>query len=148
MAEGKALLRIFQRGFEGALRDTRGLCGDSDATAVEGRERHFVAFTFVANAIHHRDRAIGEDQFAARGGTYAELLFFLANFKARSGFFYHDRGDSFFTLRWLGVDVNDGSVGGAAIGDPCFGSVQNVIVAAFDGFGLQCCGVRAGLRLG
>ena len=48
----------------------------------------------------------------------------------------------------MGVDVDDGGVGGSAIGDPGFCAVEDVFVAAEDGFGLQCGGVGAGLRLG
>src|SRR5580658_176698 len=46
------------------------------------------------------------------------------------------------------VDVNDGGIGGAAIGDPGFGAVEDVFVAVEDGFGLESGGVGAGLRFG
>ena len=48
----------------------------------------------------------------------------------------------------MGVDVDDGGVGGTAVGDPGFGAVEDVFVAAKDGFGLESGGVGAGLRLG
>jgi len=37
--------------FERALRDASGLRGDADAPAIQRRERYFVAFAFVADAI-------------------------------------------------------------------------------------------------
>ena len=46
------------------------------------------------------------------------------------------------------VDVDDGGVGGAAVGDPRFAAVEDVSVGAKDGFGLEGCGVGAGLRFG
>ena len=46
------------------------------------------------------------------------------------------------------VDVDDCGVGGATVGDPGFGAVENVFVAAEDGFGLEGGGVGAGLRFG
>ena len=46
------------------------------------------------------------------------------------------------------VDVDDGGVGGAAVGDPGFGAVEDVFVAAEDGFGLESGSVGAGLRFG
>ena len=48
----------------------------------------------------------------------------------------------------MGVDVDDGGVGGTAVGDPGFGAVEDVFIAAKDGFGLEGGGVGAGLRLG
>src|SRR2546421_7264846 len=47
VAEGQTLLRIFQSGFERALRNAGGLRGDANAPAIQSRERHFVAFAFV-----------------------------------------------------------------------------------------------------
>src|SRR5271168_362547 len=46
------------------------------------------------------------------------------------------------------VDVDDGGVGGTAVGDPGFGAVEDVFVAVKDGFGLEGGGVGAGLRFG
>src|ERR1700675_3852965 len=48
----------------------------------------------------------------------------------------------------MGVDVDDGGVGGAAVGDPGFGAVEDVFVAVESGFGLEGGGVGAGLRFG
>ena len=125
-----------------------GLRGDADAAAVERGESDFVAFAFVADAIGFGDFAIGEDEFAARGGVDAEFFFFLADLEARRAFFDDQRGDAFFAFRRIGVDVDDGGIGGAAVGDPGFGAVDDVFVALLDGFGLERGGVGAGLRLG
>src|SRR5580692_7433271 len=46
------------------------------------------------------------------------------------------------------VDVDDGCVGGAAVGDPGFGAVEDVFVAVEDGFGLEGGSVGTGLRFG
>src|SRR5271154_5716610 len=46
------------------------------------------------------------------------------------------------------VDVDDGGVGGTAVGDPGFGAVEDVFVAVEDGFGLESGGVGAGLGFG
>lgn len=46
------------------------------------------------------------------------------------------------------VDVDDGGIGGTAVGDPGFGAVEGVLVAVERGFGLEGGGVGAGLRLG
>ena len=148
VAEGHALFRIFESGFERALRDAAGLGGDADAAAVECGERDFVAFAFAADAIGFGDFAIGEDEFAARGGVDAEFFFFLADLEAGRAFFDDECGDAFFAFGRIGVDVDDGCVGGAAVGDPGFGAVDDVFVALLDGFGLQRGGVGAGLRLG
>ncbi len=107
-----------------------------------------VAFAFVADAICGGDFAIGERQFAARGGVDAEFFFFLADFEAGRAFFDDQRGDAFFAFGRIGVDVDDGGIGDAAVGDPGFGAVDEVGVALLDGFGLQRGGVGAGLRLG
>ena len=127
VAEGHALFRIFESGFERALRDAAGLGGDADAAAVERGERDFVAFAFVADAIGFRDFAIGEDEFAARGGVDAEFFFFLADFETGRAFFDDERGDAFFAFGRIGVDVDDGGVSGAAVGDPGFGAVDGRI---------------------
>ena len=148
MAEGEAFFRVFLRGFEGALGDAAGLRGDADAAAVEGGERDFVAFAFVADAVGDGDFAVGENQFAAGSGTDAEFFFFLAGFEAGRAFFNNQRGDAFFTFFGIRVDVDDGCVGGAAVGDPGFGAVEDVFVAAQDSFGLESGGVGAGLRFG
>ena len=148
VAERHALLGVFESGFERALRDAAGLRGDADAAAVERGERDFVAFTFAADAVGFGDFAIGEDEFAARGGVDAEFFFFLADLEAGRSFFDDQRGDAFFALRRIGVDVDDGCVSGAAVCDPGFCAVDDVFVALLDGFGLECGSVGAGLRLG
>ena len=148
MAEGVALLGVGAGGFEGALGDAEGLRGDADAAAVERGERDFVAFAFVADAIGGGNFAVGEDQFAAGGGADAELFFFLAGLESGRAFFDDQRGDAFFAFFGMGVDVDDGGIGGAAVGDPGFGAVEDVLVAAKDGFGLESGGVGAGLRFG
>jgi hypothetical protein len=48
----------------------------------------------------------------------------------------------------LRIDVDDGGVRRAAICNPRFRAVDDVFVAFADGFGGQCGGVGAGLRLG
>ena len=148
MAEGEALLRVFGGGFKGALGDADGLGGDADAAAVERGESDFVAFTFVADAIGGGDFAIGEDQFAAGRGANAEFLFFLADLEAGRAFFHDQRGDPFFALFRMRVDVDDGGIGGAAVGNPGFSAVEDVFVAAKDGFSLKGGGVGAGLGFG
>src|SRR5580700_4545281 len=136
MAESQALLGIFLRGFKSALRDAGGLRGDADAAAVERRESHLVAFAVVADAIGVGDFAVGENQFAASCGADAEFFFFFADFESRRAFFYDQGGDAFFALFGMRVDVDDGGVGGAAVGDPGFGAVEDVLVAGLRGFGL------------
>jgi len=148
VAEGHALFRIFERGFECALCDAAGLGSDADAAAVERGESDSVAFALAADAVGFGDFAIGEDEFAARGGVDAEFFFFFADLEARRAFFDDQSGDAFFALRRISVDVNDRCVGGAAIGDPGFGAVDDVFVALLDGFGLERSGVGAGLRFG
>ena len=140
--------RIRQRRFERALRDAARLRGDADAAAVERRKRDLVSFAFVADAIGHRHFAIGEDQFAARGGADAEFLFFLADLEARRALFHDQRGDSFFALWRIGVHVDDRGIGRAAVGDPRFGAIDDVLVALLHRLGLQRSGVGARLRLG
>jgi len=130
------------------LGDADSLRGDADAAAVERGERDFVAFAFIADAIGGGDYAIGEDQFAASGGVDAEFLFFFADFEAGRAFFDDDGGDASFAFGRLGVDVHDGGIGGAAVGDPGFGAVDDIGVAFFHGFGLQGSGIGACLRFG
>src|SRR6266852_5934657 len=148
MAEGHALLRPFQCRLESALRDAGGLRSDADAAAIERGERDLVAFAFVADAVFFGDFAIGENQLAAGGGVDAEFFFFFADLETRCALFHDDRGDSLLAFGRIGVDVDDGRVGHAAIGDPRLGAVQNIFAAAFHRFGLQGGGVRARLRLG
>src|SRR5580692_3476774 len=102
MAEGHALFRIFERGFECALRDAAGLGGDADAAAVERGERDFVTFAFAADAIGFGDFAIGEDEFAARGGVDAKFFFFFADLETWRAFFNDQRGDAFFAFGRIG----------------------------------------------
>ena len=130
------------------MSDTSGLRGDADAAAIEGGERDFVAFTFVAYALGDGYFTVGEDQLAASSGADAKFFFFFADFEARRAFFDDQRRDAFFAFRRIGVDVNDGGISGAAVGDPGFGAVDDVFVALLDGFGLQRGGVGAGLRFG
>jgi len=70
-----------------ALRDASGLRGDADAPAIQRRERYFVAFAFVADAIRYRHHAIVENQFTARGCTDTQFFFFLADFESRRPLF-------------------------------------------------------------
>ena len=68
--------------------------------------------------------------------------------KSRRPFLDDQRGDAFFAFRRIGVHVDDGRVGHAAIGDPGLCAVEDVSVALLHGYGLQRGGVGAGLRLG
>src|SRR5262249_39376824 len=92
--------------------------------------------------------AIVENEFAASGGTDAEFFFLLADSEAARAFFHDERGDAFFSFSGFGVYVNDRRVGGAAVSDPGFRSVDDVFVTPLDGFGLQSSGVGTGLGLG
>src|SRR5258708_15449030 len=147
VAKGHAFLGIFERRLESALRGAGSLRGDADAPVVQRRERYFVAFPFVADAIRGRNNAIGENQLAARRGADAEFFFFLADLESRRAFFHNQRGDSFFAFRRFRVHVDDRGIRRAAIGDPGFRTVEQVSLALFDGFRLQRGGVRTGLRL-
>ncbi len=89
-----------------------------------------------------------KDKFRARGGMDAEFLFFLAHFKAGRAALDDQRRDSFFALCRIGIYVNDGSVGHAAVGDPRLCAVDDVAVALAHCFGGERRCVRAGLRLG
>ncbi len=51
------------------------------------------------------------------------------------------RGDAFFSFGRIGVHINDGGIGSAAIGDPCFRAVDDVAVAFAHCFGLQRRGI-------
>jgi hypothetical protein len=148
MAKGETLFGIFQRGFKSALGDSNGLRGDADAAAIERGESDFVAFAFVADAVGGWHFAVSENQFAAGGGADAKFFFFLAGFEAGRAFFDDEGGDAFFAFFRMRADVNDGRVGRAAVGDPGFCAVDEVLVAAKDSFGLESSGVRACLRLG
>ena len=107
MAEGLALLCVSERRFEGALGDARGLRGDADASAIESRERDLVAFAFVADAIRHRNFAIGEGKFGAGCGVNAQFFFFLADVEAGRAFFDDQRGDSLLAFFRMRVHVDD-----------------------------------------
>jgi len=58
MAESHALLRPRKRGFKRALRNAGGLRGDSDAAAIECRERNFVALAFISDTIRQGLRSL------------------------------------------------------------------------------------------
>ena len=83
MAEGLPLLRVTQRRFERALRDSGGLRGDADSSAIKSRERDLVSFAFLADAIPRGHLAIGERKFGASRRVNAELFFFLADGESR-----------------------------------------------------------------
>ena len=119
------------------MRDAGGLRGDADAAAIERGERDFVAFAFVADAIGGGNFAIGEGEFGAGGGVDAEFFFFLADGETRRALFDDERGDSLLAFFRMRVDVDDGGIGGAAVGDPGFGAVDDVLVAFADGFGVR-----------
>src|SRR6266403_5319567 len=145
MTEGHAFLRPGHRGLERTLRNPRSLRGDADAPAIERRKCHLVAFTFVADPITGWHFAVGENQFAASRGINPQLLFLFAHLEPGRAFLDHDRGDSFFALRRVSIHVDDCRVGSPAIGDPRLGSVDDVLVALYEGSRLQGSGVRASL---
>jgi len=53
MAERLPLLCVRQRLLERALRDAGRLRGDADAPTIERRERNFISFAFIPDAITH-----------------------------------------------------------------------------------------------
>jgi len=60
--------------------------------------------------------------------------FFLpADFEAGRAFFHDESSDSSFAFGRIGVHVHDSRVSSAAIGGPCFRSVDDVRVAFFRG---------------
>ncbi len=130
------------------MSDTSGLRGDADAAAIEGGERDFVAFAFVAYALGDGYFTVGEDQLAASSGADAKFFFFFAGLESGRALFNDQRGYTLFTFLGMRVDVHDSRVRRAAVGDPRFCAVEDIFVAALDGFRLQRGGVGAGLRFG
>src|SRR5579875_363415 len=146
-AKGLALPSVSQRGIKCTLCDADGLRGDADASAVKCGKSDFVTFAFRTDAIRDGSLAICEGEFAAGRGIDAKFFFLFADGKPRRTFFHDQRGDSLFALLRLRVGVNDGGIGGAAVGDPGFGAVDDVSVAFEDGTSAQRGGVRTGLWL-
>src|SRR5271166_4184996 len=125
MSESLALLRVRKRRFERALRDSGGLRGDSDAAAIERRERHFVALALLPDAIFGRNFAIREGKLGAGGRVDPELLLFLAHSESRRALLNDQRRDSLLAFFRLRVDVYDRGVGRAAVRDPRLRAVHN-----------------------
>jgi len=65
------------------------------------------------------------------------FFFFLAHCKSGRAALDHQRGDSLFAFRWIGVHVHDRSIGHTAIGDPRFRAVDHIAVAVPHGFGRE-----------
>src|SRR5271169_7156494 len=107
MAERLPLLRVAQRRFERALRDSGGLCGDADAAAIESRKSDLISFAFLADAIPGGHFAIAEGKLGASRRVNAELFFFLAYSESRGSFFHHQRRDAFLALFRLRVHVHN-----------------------------------------
>ena len=73
-----ALLRVFDRVIERALRETEHLRADADAPFVQRLDRDLVALADVAEHVGAR-HAVLEDQLARAAGADAELVFLLAD---------------------------------------------------------------------
>jgi len=135
VAEGHALLGVLQCGFERALGDAGGLRSDAMRPPSESRERDFVAFAFVADAIRNGHCAIGEDEFAAGGCIDAELFSSFPTLNPGVPFSTTSAVMPFSPFAGVRVHVDDCRVRGAAIGDPGFRAVEHVGVALFHGLG-------------
>src|ERR1700684_3547528 len=98
MAKRLALLRVSQRRFERALRDTGGLRRDANAPAIERRKRNLISFAFFADAIPGGHFAIAEGKFGASRRMDAQFFFFFAHGKSRRPFFHDQRRDALLAL--------------------------------------------------
>ena len=146
--EGFAGAGIFDGFVQGALGKANRLRGDANAAAVEGGECDPEALAFFADAIFGGNHAIVEKNFDGGRGALAHFVFVAADFEAGGLGFDEEGANSLpgqFGLRFSEDDV-EASVG--AVGDPGFGAVEAVVVAAADGGGLDAGGVGAGGRLG
>ena len=129
LAEGFALLGVFRRGFERALRQAHRLRGDADSAAIERFEGDAQALPFFAEAIFDRHAAILQRNFGGTRKAQTHFVFVAAD--AESGKIgLHQKG------------------GNAAVGDPGFGAVQQVMIAVAGGASLNSGGVGAGLWFG
>ena len=148
VAKSGALPRICQRLLERALGDSGGLRGDADTPAIERGQGNLVALAFGAQAIFGGDLAIGKGEFGTGGGVNAEFFFFFANVEARRAAFDDKGGNALFGAHGIGIHINDGRVGYAAIGDPGLGAIDDIAIALANGGRTQRGGVGAGLRFG
>ncbi len=137
MAKRLPLLRVRQRLLECALRDAGSLGGNADASAIERRERNFISFAFIPDAITHGHFAIGERKLRARRRVNTEFFFFFPGFESRRSTLNHQRRDPFFAFCRIGVYVDDGRVGHAAIGNPRLVAVNDVAVVFAHSFSCQ-----------
>src|ERR1700676_2349729 len=148
MAKSRALPRVFQGVLERSLGDAGSLRGDADTPAVERGQGNLVTLTFGAQAIFDGNFAIGKGKLGAGGGVNAEFFFFFADMKTGRAAFDDEGGDALFGAVAISIHINEGGVGYAAIGDPGFGAVNDIAIAAAHGGRPQRGGVGAGLRFG
>ena len=78
----------------------------------------------------------------------AKLFFFLAHVETRRAPLHDERGNAFLAFRRIGIHIDDSRIRDAAVGDPRFCAVDDVLSVFPDRRGTQRRGIRAGLRLG
>ncbi len=130
------------------MADADGLRGDADAAAIERFERDAQALAFFAQAIFRRHAAILQRNFRASERAQAHFIFVAADAEAGKIGFDEEGGDAAAACCGIGLGENDVEAGDAAVGDPGFGAVQDVVIAIADGAGLDSGSVGAGLRFG
>src|SRR5580704_10990615 len=146
MAERFSLLGVECGGFESALAYAYRLRGDTDAAPVERFQSDAEALAFFAQAIFGWHAAILQRNFRGARKAQAHFIFVAADTEAGKIWLDEKGADAAAACGGIGLREDDVETGDAAVGDPGFGSVQDVVVAVTDGAGLDSGGVGARLR--
>ena len=148
LAEGFALLGVFRRGFERALRQAHRLRGDADSAAIERFEGDAQALPFFAEAVFDRHAAILQRNFGGARKAQTHFVFVAADAESGKIGLHQKGGDAARAGVRVGLGKNQVDAGNAAVGDPGFGAVQQVMIAVAGGASLNSGGVGAGLWFG
>ena len=129
MPERLAVLRVAERLIERRLGDPDGSRGNVDPPDLERTERHLHASALIAaEQTVIGDEAVLEHDFAALGAFVAELADVLRHGHARRTLLDHQHAHALVRRSGgrIGLGQNRHRVRVAGVGDPHFGSVEDV----------------------
>ena len=104
--------------------------GQHHALVVEAGHQHVDAVADRAQHVLLRHLAVGEHQLRGVGAAHAELVELLRRRKALHPLLDDEGGDAARARGAVGLGVDHQRVGDRAVGDPHFGAVEHVAVAA------------------
>ena len=136
------LFGVGQREFVCPGGDAQGLGRDADASACQGLHGKFESKPVFTDAVFLGHFYVLEHQRVRIRSSDAHLVFLGSNDETGHVALHNQGIDATVALVSIGLCDDEVGAGASAVGDPVFGAVQQVVIAAINGGCRLGCGIR------